>query len=328
VVTLVNARRIQGVSGRALTSESAVAGPDLNTPSAVDPLQEERRALRAEETAVSPPTDLWFRRRIKLRTAFSDVWRFRELIHSLAERDYRARYKQAVLGIAWAMLTPLALMVVFTFVFARLQHFDTGGAPYVLFSYIGLLPWTFFSGSVSGGGQSIVGNMSIVNKVACPREVFPLASIATVTLDTLISSAVLLLLFGITGFAPKPETLYAPIPILVLLVYTIGMTLLVSALLVYFRDLRQILPLAIQLGLFITPVAYGIEVIAHTHKTQMIYSLLNPVAPVIDSLRRTVLYGLAPDWQLLGMGAIGALIALVGGYVVFKRLEVGFADIA
>jgi ABC-2 type transport system permease protein/lipopolysaccharide transport system permease protein len=170
--------------------------------------------------------------------------------------------------------------------------------------------------------------MSLVNKVACPREVFPLATIAVTALDALISSAVLVILFGITGFAPKPETLYAPLLLLVLLVYTVGMTLVVSATLVYLRDLRLVLPLALQIGLFLTPIAYGIEVIASSRTTLMLYSLVNPVAPVVDSLRRTVLYGLPPDWQLVGMGAVGALLVLVGGYALFKRLEVGIADIA
>ena len=313
------------MSERALSSERVLATENDVT---VEGLVAPHDTRAAPAAALSPPADLWFKRRIKLRRSLRDIWHFRELILSLAERDYRSRYKQSVLGIAWAMLTPLLLMVAFTLVFGRVQRIDTGGAPYVLFSYLGLLPWTFFSGSVSGGGQSIVSNMPIVNKVACPREVFPLATIATVALDTLIASAVLIVLFGITGFAPKPETLYAPIPILVLLVFTLGMTFVVAATLVYLRDLRQILPLAIQFGLFLTPVAYGIEVIAHTRTAQMIYSLINPVAPVIDSLRRTVLYGLAPDWPLLGMGALGAVIALAVGYTVFKRLEVGIADIA
>ena len=220
------------------------------------------------------------------------------------------------------------MMIVFTFVFTRYQHINTGGAPYVLFSYLGVLPWTFFSSSLSGGGQSIVGNLSLVNKVACPREVFPLGTIAVAAIDTFIAAAVLLVLFVITGVAPKPQTLYAPVLLLVLLVYTIGVTLVVSSVLVYLRDLRHLLPILIQLGLFLTPVAYGMNVIVHNRSKLVIYSFLNPVAPVIDGLRRTVLYGLQPDWALLGAGATGALLAFVSGYIIFKRLEVGIADIA
>ena len=280
------------------------------------------------EPIEAPPEELWFRRRIRLRNALRDIWHFRELIFSLAERDYRARYKQAVLGIGWAVLTPVLLMVVFTIVFTRVGHIDTGGVPYVLFSYMGLVPWTFFSNSVSGGGQSIITNMPIVNKVACPREVFPLGAIAVAAVDTLIASVVLVILFVVTGYTPQPETVYAPILLAVLLVYTVGVTLLVSATLVYLRDLSQLLPLVIQLGLFITPIAYGMNVIAHTRWKLLIYSFLDPVAPVVDGLRRTVLHGMPPDWGLLAMGSLGALVAFVVGYIVFKRLEVGVADIA
>ncbi len=311
------------MSESALTSESADSIADPNGAGAND-----ARLQVTQDERKGPPEDLWFRRRIRLRNAIRDVWRFRELTFSLAERDYRARYKQSVLGIGWAMLTPVLLMVVFTIVFTRVAHVDTGGAPYVLFSYLGLVPWTFFSNSLSGGGQSIVSNMSIVNKVACPREVFPLATIVIAALDALIASVVLVLLFAVTGYAPHIQMLYAPILLIVLLVYTVGVTLLVSATLVYLRDLRQVLPLAIQLGLFLTPIAYGIDVIAHSRPKLLVYCFLDPVAPVVDGLRRTVLYGLPPDWGLLGMGAIGAFVAFVVGYILFKRLEVGIADIA
>lgn len=276
----------------------------------------------------APPEELWFRRRIRLRNAVRDVWRFRELIFSLAERDYRARYKQAVLGIGWAVLTPVLLMVVFTIVFTRVGHIDTDGVPYVLFSYMGLVPWTFFSNSVGNGGSSIISNMPIVNKVACPREVFPLGAIAVAAVDTFIASGVLVILFIVTGYTPQPETVYAPILLAVLLVYTVGVTLLVSATLVYLRDLSQLLPLVLQLGLFLTPIAYPMSLIAHTRWKLLIYSFLDPVAPVVDGLRRTVLHGMPPDWSLLAMGSLGALVAFVVGYIVFKRLEVGVADIA
>ena len=316
---------IEEMSGRAVTSESAFTVDDAVAVAGVESVSQ---AGQIPADSESPPHDLWFRRRIKLRNALRDVWRYRELIRSLAERDYRSRYKQALLGITWSVLTPVLMMVVFTVVFTRFQHINTGGAPYVLFSYLGVLPWTFFSNSISGGGQSIVSNMALVNKVSCPREVFPLGTIVVAAIDTLIASVVLLFLFAVTGVAPKPQTLYAPVLLLVLLVFTVGLTLLVSSVLVYLRDLRLVLPLLLQLGLFLTPVAYGMNVLIHTRWKLVLYSFLNPVAPVIDGLRRTVLDGLAPDWELLGAGAAGALLAFVVGYIVFKRLEVGIADIA
>jgi ABC-type polysaccharide/polyol phosphate export permease len=310
-------------------SDSTLTADQGATGTAVGLAGDASSARPAEQPrAAAPPDDLWFRRRLRLRDAVRDVWRFRELILSLAERDYRARYKQALLGIAWSVLTPVALMLIFTLVFTKFQRFETGGAPYVLFAYLGLLPWTFFSSSVSAGGQSITANMSLVNKVACPREVFPLAAVAVAAIDTVISSAVLLVLFLITGFTPKLETLYAPLYIAVLVVYTIGITVIVSAVLVYLRDLRHMLPLLLQIGLFITPVAYGIEVIGRTRAKLIVYSFLNPVAPAIDGLRRSILHGLGPDWTLLGVGALGAALVLAGGFVLFKKLEVSIADIA
>ena len=126
-----------------------------------------------------PRPEIWFRRRINLRTALRELWQYRELILTLTERDLRARYKQALLGFAWAVVTPLMLMAVFTLLFTKFKvaRIDAEGVPYALFVYLGLIPWTFFSSSVGAGGMSLVANLSIVNKVYCPREVFPISAI-------------------------------------------------------------------------------------------------------------------------------------------------------
>jgi ABC-type polysaccharide/polyol phosphate export permease len=277
-------------------------------------------------TAVEPPPELLFRLRINLLAAVREIWGARELVRTLAERDFRIRYKQAVLGFAWTLLTPLALMLVFAAFFQRVAKVDTGGAPYALFAYLGLLPWTFFSTSVSQGGLSLIANSQLVNKVYCPREVFPLASMAVAGIDTLISVLMLGLLFVLNWFAPKPTTFWVPVLLLVQLAFTFGLTLITAAVVVYFRDLRHVLPIALQLGLFATPVAYSLSVVPSS--LQVLYSVLNPLAPVIDGYRRTVLLGLAPDWRLLVPGAISSMILLVVGYVLFKRLEPGFADYA
>jgi ABC-type polysaccharide/polyol phosphate export permease len=280
----------------------------------------------ASSRVTEPPPDILFRLKIRIGAAIREVWRRRELVRTLAERDLRVRYKQAFLGIAWSILTPLALMVVFTVFFQRVAKVDTGGAPYALFAYLGLLPWTFFSTSVSQGGQSLVVNNQLVNKVYCPREVFPLASMAVAGIDTLLATLVLGLLFAITGFAPRATTLWVPVLLAVQVAFTFGVTLVMSAVLVFLRDLRHVLPIILQLGLFATPVAYGMDVVAPS--LRVLYSALNPLAPVIDGYRRTVLLGLPPDWGLLGPGAATSLLLLAVGYVVFKRLEPGFADYA
>jgi ABC-type polysaccharide/polyol phosphate export permease len=275
-----------------------------------------------------PRPEIWFRRRVGLRSALRDLWRSRELVVTLAERDLRVRYKQAVLGFLWAIFTPVMLMLVFTFVFTRFGQVKTPGVPYALFAYLGLIPWTFFSSSLTGGGMSLVSNMQVVNRVYCPREVFPLGTMVVAAVDTLISCCVLVILFAVTGFAPKTEAIYIPLLLPALFGFTLGLSLATAALLVYLRDLRHALPLLVQVGLFATPVAYGITVFAKTETQLLVYSALNPLAPVIDGLRRTVLYGQNPQWDSLGVGTASALLIAALGYRLFKRLETGIADIA
>ena len=283
--------------------------------------------MAVESAAIlSPPRDLRYRFRLRLGSRFVELWRSRELVWTLGERELRARYKQAFLGFAWSVISPIVLMVVFTVFFRRVVKVDTGGAPYALFSYLGLLPWTFFSGAVSNGGQVLLLNKHLLNKVYCPREVFPLAMVFTSTFDTLIALLALGLLFALTGFTPKITSYWIPLLVSIQFAFTIGITLIVSAATVYFRDMRQALPLLLQLGLFATPVAYGINLVPPRLLT--IYAALNPLAGVIDGYRRTILSGLPPDWQLLIPGAITSTIVLVFGYAFFKRLEAGFADVA
>jgi ABC-type polysaccharide/polyol phosphate export permease len=280
----------------------------------------------SEKATIGPPGTIRFRRRLQLGRSLVELFGSRELIRSLAEREFRARYKQAVLGIAWAVLTPLALMAVFTLFFSRVARVDTGGVPYPLFAYLGLLPWMFFSTSVNQGGQSLVQNIPLLNKVYFPREVFPLASVVVAGMDGLVALSALALLFVVNGTAPQVTSYWVPLLLLVQVAFTLGVTLVVAAIVVYLRDLRHALPIILQLGLFATPVAYGIDVVPAS--LQVLYSIINPLAPVIDGYRRCVLLGLPPNGDLLVPGAIAAVVWLVGGYMLFKRMETGFADVA
>jgi ABC-type polysaccharide/polyol phosphate export permease len=284
--------------------------------------------LGAEVRSGGPRQEIWFQRRVNLFAALQELWGFRELMVTLAERDLRVRYKQAVLGIAWAVIAPVVMMVVFSLLFNRFAKVNTGGVPYPLFAYLGLLPWTFFSGSVSTGGLSLVSNSGLLNKIYCPREVFPIAAIADAAVDVLIATCVLALLFPITGFAPKAEVYYLPLLLIVLVMFTLGVTLAVAAVVVYARDLQLVLPLAIQVGLFVTPVVYGTSSISSSKIFLLVASAINPLVPVIDGLRATVLQGVAPNWASLAVGATSSLIYLLGGFRLFKRLETGMADIA
>jgi ABC-type polysaccharide/polyol phosphate export permease len=308
--------------------EGASSQPAVTGRSGDKQSSRERDRQAAGQPTQGPRPEIFFRRKTSLVGSVGELWTFRELVVTLAERDLRVRYKQAVLGVAWALIAPLAMMIAFTLIFTKFTTTNTHGAPYALFSYLGLLPWTFFSSAILVGGLSLVNNVPLLNKLYCPREVFPLAAIADALADLIVASLVLLVLFPILGFAPKATSFYVPLLIVVMFIFTIAVTVAVSAVVVFMRDLRLVLPLVIQLGLFVTPVVYGVDTVVHSTLGLVAYSIVNPLVPVIDGLRRTILYGLPPDWLSLGAGTASSLVMLIFGFLLFKRLETGIADIA
>jgi len=273
-----------------------------------------------------PPAHLRYHRRLRTTDVVQELWTARELIRTLVERELRARYKQMMLGAAWTIIPPLTLMLVFTLFLHRGGRIDTQGIPYPLFAYLGLLPWTFFSSSVSRGGTSLLQNAALLNKVYCPREVYPMASMVVAGMDTLVALPILAVLFAVFRTLPQPTAILALPLVVVQVIFTLGVTLFVSAVSIYLRDLRLALPILLQLGLFATPVAYGSEVVPP--RLALAYAALNPLAPVIDGYRRVVLLGQPPAGEALLVGALSSLVVLALGYVVFKRLETGFADVA
>lgn len=274
----------------------------------------------------APPASIVRRRRVRWRRSLHEIVAARELLRALTEREFRARYKQTVLGMSWAVVTPVLLMLVFVVFVHRAVTINTGGAPYALFVYLGLLPWSFFSTSVSRGGTILVLESSLLNKVRCPREVFPLSTIGVAMLDFAVGLGVLGLLFLITWYPPAWASLWFPLILLVQIAATVGIVLMVSIVVVYVRDLGQALPLLLQLGLFATPVVYGVDALPAGVRSW--YAFVNPMVGVITSYRDTMLLGQAPPWALLGPSALGAVCYLVGGYALFKRLEGGIADVA
>ena len=281
--------------------------------------------MGVREIPAAPPADLRFRRRVRLAAMLKDLWRARELVRALAERQLRARYKQAVLGFAWALIPPVVLMVVLSVFVQRVVDVPTGGVPYPLFSYVALVPWTFFATAVTAASASILTSMELINKIYAPREVFPLASIVTSGVDAIVGLLALVLLFIVYTFVPAPTSIWVPVLVLVQLAFTVGVCLALSALVVFLRDLRHAVPVIVQLGLFATPIAYGMDQIPPS--LRLPYSILNPLAPVIDGYRRTVLLGEPPQFGLLLAGAVTSFALLAVGFIVFKRLEAGFADV-
>lgn len=272
-----------------------------------------------------PPPELRYRRRISVRQAVGELWTARELLRTLVEREFRVRYKQAYLGIAWALVGPVATLVVFIFLFDNVVEVDSSGVPFALFTYLGLLAWNFASLSINAAVSSLIGNVVLLNKVYCPREVFPLSTTASGLVDTGLSSVVLAVLFVVEGFVPAWTSVFAPLVFIVHLAFVVGVSLIVSALVVYLRDIRHGIALVLQLGLFVTPIGYSLAAVPED--LRFWYSLANPLGPIIDSYRRLILLGEAPDFALLGAGSVTSFALLIGGYVLFKRLETGFADV-
>jgi ABC-type polysaccharide/polyol phosphate export permease len=273
-----------------------------------------------------PPRALRYRRRLHVGKALRDLWHSRELLVTLTEREIRARYKDAYLGFLWAAINPLLLMFVFTVFVERVADIDTGGVPYPLFAYVALVPWTFFSQSVAFGGPLLIVERDLIGKVAFPREILSLSAVGVAGVHAAMSLPALGILFLVEGTAPKATSVWVPLLLVIQVGWTVGVVLGLSSTLVYWRDLRQTLPALLQLGLFATPVAYGIEAVPPDFLN--VYTVINPLVGLIDGYRRTILYGEAPQADLLALSALGAVIALVGGYLLFKRLEGGFADVA
>jgi ABC-type polysaccharide/polyol phosphate export permease len=278
------------------------------------------------ETPTSPPSDLRFRRPVRPIAAVLELWRARELVRALVERQLRARYKQALLGFGWALIPPVTMMLVMTFFVSRAVTIETYGIPYPLFSYVALLAWNFFANTLAIASTSLLGNIALLNKVYCPREVFPVSSTITSGVDATIGLSVLALLFVVHGFVPKATSVWVPVLLVVLIAFTLGFSLTMSALVVYLRDLRHMVPMISQLGLLATPIAYGMNKIPPD--LRVAYSVVNPLAPVIDGLRRTVLLGQPPYIDQLLAGATTSFILLAVGFILFKKLETGFTDVA
>ncbi|MFI5533879.1 ABC transporter permease [Kitasatospora sp. NPDC051853] len=288
--------------------------------------QRENQTEARRPGAEGPPPELVFKRRLRPAQVARELLGARELVRALAERDLRARYKQAVLGFAWAVLTPLALCAIFTLVFQRAVKIDTGGVAYPLFAYVGLIVWQFFSNTMNQGALSLANNLSLLNKVYCPREVFPLATMLVASVDMLIGIGVLGLLFLAFWTAPAATFFWVFPLLLIQLAFTYGVALVLSVAVVYLRDVRHLLPIITQMGVFATPVAYPLSQIPQ--KLQEVYVAFNPLGAVIEGYRRALLHGQAPDLTLTGIASVSALVVLCGGYLVFKKLETGIADVA
>jgi len=261
---------------------------------------------------------------LNLTKHLNELYRYRDLLWLWTAREIQVRYKQSVLGVAWAIVQPLALAGVFTLVFSLFVPVDTEGVPYLIFAYVALLPWTFFSTSLGFGISSLVNNMNLVTKIYFPREILPLACIGAALIDFAIASSIFVGMLFIFDISLSIQALWV-LPLLIMqIMLTIGITLIGSALLVFFRDVRFVIPLLLQIWMYATPVVYPVsQVPENLHP----YYFLNPMAALIDGYRRALVMGVAPRTTALALCLGVSLFLLLLGYSLFKRLEPTYADL-
>ena len=253
-----------------------------------------------------------------------ELWDARELLWSFAMRELSIRYKQSFLGALWAVIQPLSLMLVFTLLFSRVAKLPTGGLPPPIFSFVALLPWQFFTGSLGQAIPSLAGNADLINKVYFPRQIIPLSSILVAGADFLVAS-ILYLGMMVAYRVPLTWTAFYVIPLLTIhVLFTAGVCLFFSSLNVFYRDIRYALPLVLQLWIYVVPVIYELKMIPERYRT--LY-MLDPVAVVVDGFRRCLAQGQAPLLSDLLVGGISSLVILGLGVLYFRWVEQAFADI-
>ncbi len=247
-----------------------------------------------------------------------------ELLVNLTRREVMGRYTQSLFGVGWAIAQPLATMAVFTFVFSRLAKMPSGGAPYPVFAYSALVPWFFFSNSVSSGTLSLITYRNIVTKTYFPREIVPFAQIASRLLDFVAAASLFALLMVYYRVPVGPWALAAPLFFVLLLAFTAGVALATSAINVFYRDVNPVVQIGLQLWLYLTPVAYPLSATSDRHR---LFFVLNPLTAIVEGFRSVLVFGRAPDWSLTGVAGAITIGVLVASYVTFKRMDRYFADV-
>lgn len=254
-----------------------------------------------------------------------ELYVYRELLFSFTVREIKLRYKQTIMGVSWAIIQPLLMMVVFTVIFSKFIKVSSEGLPYPIFSYSALLPWTFFASSVSLGSGSLLNNANLVRRIYFPRETIPLASIIAAGVDFAIASLVFaaMMVYYNIPLTATMGFLVILLPLHVL--FTSAVVFFLSATNVYFRDVRYAVPFIIQLWLFATPIAFSMGAVPE--RFRLLYVAINPLAGLITSFRSVVLHSRPPVGAHLAVVAIVAAGLFLGSYAFFKRLERNFADV-
>lgn len=252
-----------------------------------------------------------------------ELAQYRDLLLTLTIHRIKVRYKQSILGISWAILQPVSMMIVFTAVFSLIARIPSGEVPYPLFAYAGLLPWNFFSGSVSTATGGLVSHSQLITKVYFPREILPITYVLATLFDSLIATSVLGVLMFYYRVPLTAKALYVIPIVAVLTLFSLSISLILSATQVRFRDIGMAMPLFLQLWMFATPILYSLTSVPSRWRG---FYELNPLVTIVESFRRAVLFASAPDLQLLSRSALISFLLLIVSHLYFKRIESTMAD--
>jgi len=280
---------------------------------------------------LEPPTIIIRPSRAWVPLDLREFWAYRELLYFMVWGAVKVRYKQTILGAAWAILQPFTTMVVFTLFFGNMAKIGSDDLPYPIFSYAGLLPWTFFANGLGQASNSLVGSANLLKKVYFPRLIIPISSVLAGVVDFFLAFSVLFAMMAWYGVWPRAEILLLPLLLLLAFATALGVSLWLSALNVEFRDVRYVVPFFTQLWMFITPVIYPLsKVTAKLEELglpEWLYGL-NPMVAVVQGSRWILLGSQAPAPSTLAAGATVAAVLLVAGVFYFRRMEKSFADVA
>jgi len=259
------------------------------------------------------------------RHYWEDLWRYRELFYFLAWRDILVRYKQTVIGLAWALIRPLLTMIVFVFVFGKLAKLPSEGVPYPILVFAALLPWQFFSHAFTEAGNSLIGNAHMISKVYFPRLVVPTSAVIVSFVDFMISGIILVGLMLWYGFTPDWRIIALPLFTGIAFAAAMGAGLWIAALNVKYRDFRYIIPFVAQIGLYVSPIGFSSSIVPENWR--LLYSF-NPMVGVIDGFRWPILGGnIQLYWPGFSLSLVLVVVMLVTGIMYFRKTEKSFADV-
>lgn len=279
----------------------------------------QRPLLPSQETViVIEPTKSWAPLRL------GELWAYRELLYFLTWRDVKVRYKQTLLGAAWAILQPLLTMVIFTLLFGRLAGIPSEGIPYPLFAYSGLLIWTFFANSVTNSGNSLVGSAHLITKIYFPRMIVPAGAVAAGIVDLALAFLIQIALMIYYGVRPTWALLMLLPLVLLATLLALGVGMWLSALNVKYRDVRYAIPFLIQIWMFASPIIYPVSLLPEKWRWLL---KLNPLTGIIQNFRIALFGNQAFDWESLGVSAAITAVVLLYASFSFRRMEKHFADI-